>query len=197
MFQGERFRELSLPSPFAGTAERIVTTGVLARSSVFPPCIASFLSLRSVLSAEWRQYFRHTECDSQTMRWIVSPPPGFQTKKVDCMARSSDTKEAAEQRIQNQRIGGDRRNKPDRRVVGTDVVHAGEERRTTPRRKVERRRLIDPTTCERDYSGDELEFMRAMDDYKRKSGRMFPTLSEVLEVVRSLGYAKPEPVASN
>jgi hypothetical protein len=35
--------------------------------------------------------------------------------------------------------------------------------------------------------------MNAMDDYKRKSGRMFPTWSEVLEVVRSLGYVKPEP----
>lgn len=51
--------------------------------------------------------------------------------------------------------------------------------------------MIDPTTCERDYSGDEVEFMKAMDDYKRKSGRMFPTWSEVLEVVRSLGYTKP------
>ena len=30
--------------------------------------------------------------------------------------------------------------------------------------------------------------MRAMDLYKRKSGRQFPTWSEVLEVVRSLGY---------
>lgn len=60
-----------------------------------------------------------------------------------------------------------------------------------PRHKVERRRQIDPTTCERDYSGDELEFMRAMDDYKRSAGRQFPTWSEVLEVVRSLGYQRP------
>ena len=58
------------------------------------------------------------------------------------------------------------------------------------RRKVERRRQIDPTTCERDYSGDEIEFMKAMDDYKRQSGRQFPTWSEVLEVIRSLGYRK-------
>ncbi len=56
------------------------------------------------------------------------------------------------------------------------------------RRKVERRRHIDPTTCERDYSGDEIVFMKAMDEYKRKSGRQFPTWSEVLEVVRCLGY---------
>ena len=53
-----------------------------------------------------------------------------------------------------------------------------------------RRRKIDPTTCERDYLPDEVEFMRALDAYKRASGRMFPTCSEVLEVVRSLGYVR-------
>ena len=61
------------------------------------------------------------------------------------------------------------------------------------RQKVNRRRQIDPTTCERDYTDDEVEFMTALDDYKRKSGRMFPTCSEVLEVVRSLGYERLSP----
>jgi hypothetical protein len=60
------------------------------------------------------------------------------------------------------------------------------------RRKVQRRRLIDPTTCERDYSNDEIEFMQAMDEYKRRSGRMFPTCSEILEVVRDMGYVRVE-----
>jgi hypothetical protein len=55
---------------------------------------------------------------------------------------------------------------------------------------VQRRRQIDPTTCERDYSDEEVAFMNAMDEYKRKSGRMFPTCSEVLEVIRGLGYVK-------
>lgn len=53
-----------------------------------------------------------------------------------------------------------------------------------------RRRHIDPTTCERDYSEDEIEFMRAVDEYKRKNRRMFPTCSELLEVLRELGYQK-------
>ena len=53
-----------------------------------------------------------------------------------------------------------------------------------------RRRHIDPTTCERDYGPEELEFMRALEAYKRSSGRMFPTCSEILEVVRSLGYVR-------
>ncbi|MEO1497571.1 MAG: hypothetical protein AAFV43_10515 [Planctomycetota bacterium] len=61
------------------------------------------------------------------------------------------------------------------------------------REKVNRRRQIDPTTCERDYSDAEVEFMNALDDYKRTSGRMFPTCSEVLEVILNLGYAKLTP----
>jgi hypothetical protein len=64
------------------------------------------------------------------------------------------------------------------------------------RQKVNRRRQIDPTTCERDYTEQEVEFMNALDEYKRKSGRMFPTCSEVLEVIRSLGYVKLTPADS-
>jgi hypothetical protein len=71
--------------------------------------------------------------------------------------------------------------------------YQGEERRQVDRRKVERRRQIDPTTCERDYQPEEIEFMKAMDDYKRRSGRQFPTWSEVLEVLRDLGYRKTAP----
>jgi hypothetical protein len=55
-----------------------------------------------------------------------------------------------------------------------------------------RRQRVDPTTCDRDYSPAELEFMLAMNQYKHKSGRMFPTWSEVLEVVRELGYEKSQ-----
>jgi hypothetical protein len=55
-----------------------------------------------------------------------------------------------------------------------------------------RRRFVDPTTCEREYSEAEMEFMMAMNEYKQRSGRMFPTWSEVLEVLRALGYEKIE-----
>ena len=34
--------------------------------------------------------------------------------------------------------------------------------------------------------------MKAMDQYKRDNRRPFPTWSEVLEVLRSLGYRKTE-----
>lgn len=89
----------------------------------------------------------------------------------------------------NRRDKSDRRKGEDRRKASTPVAV---ERRsgTTERRKVQRRRQIDPTTCERDYSGEEIEFMHALDAYKRSSGRMFPTCSEILEVIRGLGYVR-------
>lgn len=55
-----------------------------------------------------------------------------------------------------------------------------------------RRRLVDPTTCDREYTSNELEFMQAIQEYKKKSGRMFPTWSEVLEVLQGLGYRKAD-----
>jgi len=79
----------------------------------------------------------------------------------------------------------DRRDEQPGETVETQAAPALERRK-----KVQRRRQIDPTTCERDYSPVEVEFMSAMDDYKRKSGRMFPTCSEVLEVIGLLGYVK-------
>lgn len=35
------------------------------------------------------------------------------------------------------------------------------------------------------------EFEAAMEEYKRTSGRLFPTWTEVLEVLETLGYRKP------
>lgn len=93
--------------------------------------------------------------------------------------------------VELNRRSNDRRAKEERRKESVPVAV---ERRTTERRgKVQRRRQIDPTTCERDYSGEEIEFMQAMDAYKRASGRMFPTCSEILEVIRGMGYVRVGP----
>ena len=91
------------------------------------------------------------------------------------------------------RRGNDRRH-TDRRKASVPV--AIERRSGSDRRQGERRRQIDPTTCERDYSEEEIAFMKAMDQYKRDNRRPFPTWSEVLEVLRALGYRKvAEPTA--
>ena len=78
--------------------------------------------------------------------------------------------------------------KPERRVESKPV--AAEQRAGERRAKAPRRRQIDPTTCERDYNLEEIEFMHALDAYKRANGRMFPTCSEILEVIRGLGYVR-------
>jgi len=84
---------------------------------------------------------------------------------------------------------GDRRKK--------DSPVAVERRQIERRAKVNRRRQIDPTTCEREYTDDEIQFMQALETYKRTSGRMFPTCSEVLEVLRGLGYSKAPGAPAN
>lgn len=75
----------------------------------------------------------------------------------------------------------------DRLPAGGRAARASEARQASGRR-----RGVDPTTSDRDYSAPEREFLAAMDAYKRTSGRLFPTWSEVLEVIQGLGYEKAD-----
>jgi hypothetical protein len=122
-------------------------------------------------------------------RTMVEKKPSI---AIDHSQSEKKAREAAT--IERRDAGKQRRSGADRREKDEPVEI---ERRVQQRReKVCRRRQIDPTTCERDYAPDEIEFMNALDEYKRSSGRMFPTCSEVLEVVKKLGYQKAgEPAA--
>ncbi len=102
------------------------------------------------------------------------------------------TKTKKNEVVTNRREGKERRGDDRRKCTAQVAV----ERRQGERRKVQRRRQIDPTTCERDYTDDEIEFMQALDAYKRTSGRMFPTCSEILEVIRDMGYVRTMPEAA-
>jgi hypothetical protein len=93
----------------------------------------------------------------------------------------------------DERRGGDRRK---RNIPVAVERRSGKDRRDRESGKPERRRQVDPTTCEKDYSDEEIIFMKAMDTYKRANRRPFPTWSEVLEVLRSLGYAKVNPATA-
>jgi hypothetical protein len=109
-------------------------------------------------------------------------------------ANSSKNRSAANGSVtMDRRADRDRRKGGDRRKSSVPVVE--ERRRIQRREKVNRRRQIDPTTCERNYSAEEIEFMNAIEAYKRTSGRMFPTCSEILEVLRGLGYEKRDLLA--
>ena len=125
---------------------------------------------------------------------------------------SSTTKKSAKTKTKPTRSSKAAKAKADKGAVAVDrrrndrrkkTTTADESNQATPekpklerRAKVNRRRQIDPTTCERDYTNDEIEFMRALDDYKRNNGRQFPTCSEILEVIRDLGYVKRPTVSA-
>ena len=92
-------------------------------------------------------------------------------------------------------VAPDTETRPSRRTADRrkrNIPVAVERRKGEPgrRQQGERRRQVDPTTCEREYTEEEIAFMKAMDQYKRDNRRPFPTWSEVLEVLRALGYRK-------
>jgi hypothetical protein len=67
--------------------------------------------------------------------------------------------------------------------------------------KKERRRRIDPTTFDKQYTDDEMEFMNAVQRFKEQSGRAFPSYGEVLTIAVRLGYRQfieePGPASQN
>ena len=105
----------------------------------------------------------------------------------------------AEQKITEKRSGKERRQQnlpyegPDRRNVVDR--RCGMDRRRGPGRRLSE----DRKHAEEGHMNDEqFEFIMAIDDYKRQNQRPFPTWTEVLEVIKALGYrrvAEPEPLA--
>ena len=85
------------------------------------------------------------------------------------------------------RRGHDRRVLRDRRT-GRDR-RAGADRRHGLRR-VEDQEAFQKRVEEGDLTLEEIEFVRAVDRYKRKFNRPFPTWSEVLAIIKELGYTK-------
>jgi len=53
------------------------------------------------------------------------------------------------------------------------------------------------TAEEGEISGELLEFIMAIDEYKRINERPFPTHSEIFEIVKYLGYRKVAEVAEH
>lgn len=88
----------------------------------------------------------------------------------------------------DRREGRDRRSRADRASSPLPLGREGEPRERRARK--ERRRRIDPTTFEKQYTDDELEFMNAMQRFKERTGKAFPSYAEVIRVAVSLGYRK-------
>lgn len=78
-----------------------------------------------------------------------------------------------------QRRVKDRRGVVDRRA-GMDRRRGAGRRRSDDRRSAEEGEMTD----------DQFEFIMALDEYKSVNRRPFPTWTEVLDVVKALGYRK-------
>lgn len=92
-----------------------------------------------------------------------------------------------EQHLIEQRSGTDRRGDVVDRRLGLDRRRGPGKRRSDDRKSAEEGQMSD----------EQFDFLMAIDEYKRKNTRPFPTWTEVLEVIKTLGYrkvAEPQPL---
>lgn len=88
----------------------------------------------------------------------------------------------------DRRTGTERRQNVVDRRLGLDRQRGPGRRRSDERKAAEEGQMSD----------EQFEFVMAIDEYKRANARPFPTWTEVLEVIRALGYrrvAEPQPLA--
>jgi hypothetical protein len=96
----------------------------------------------------------------------------------------------ADPNFADRRSGADRRQSVVDRRLGLDRMRGPGRRRSDERKAAEEGQMSD----------EQFEFMMAIDEYKRANARPFPTWTEVLEVIKALGYrkvAEPQPLAKH
>jgi len=96
-----------------------------------------------------------------------------------------DEKQDNPQEVNHNQINSGKRTK-DRRTNVVDRRLGLDRRRGPGRRLTEERKSAE----EGHMSQEQFEFLMAIDEYKQKNSRPFPTWTEVLDVIRALGYRK-------
>jgi len=90
----------------------------------------------------------------------------------------------------DRRQGKDRRQSVVDRRLGLDRQRGPGRRRSDERKSAEEGQMSD----------EQFEFIMAIDEYKRANSRPFPTWTEVLDVIKALGYrrvAEPQALAAH
>jgi len=117
---------------------------------------------------------------------VVDRRLGLDRRRSDERRRGeSDTNE---KEFVERRSGEDRRQSVVDRRLGLDRHRGPGRRRGDDRKSAE----------EGNMSDEQFEFLMAIDAYKKANTRPFPTWTEVLEVIKALGYrkvAEPAPLA--
>jgi len=83
-------------------------------------------------------------------------------------------------------MGEERRSGDDQRKSVVDRRFGLDRRRGPGRRRSDERKSAE----EGQMSDEQFEFLMAIDEYKKKNARPFPTWTEVLEVIKAIGYRK-------
>ena len=94
-------------------------------------------------------------------------------EEIDRTEQCADEGREAHERREDDRRQGDRR-------MGWD------RRRGPGRRRNEDRRAAE----EGEMNDEQFEFIRAVEEYRRVNKRPFPSLTELLEIAKALGYRK-------
>ena len=133
--------------------------------------------------------------DQQTA--VSSPAPFPASAEVERRVEGEESPDRR-QSVVDRRTGVDRRvqtreqsgySGPERRMGGDRRNSTGLERRRGPgRRRSDDRKAAE----EGEMTVEQFEFVMAIETYKKVNKKMFPTWTEVLEVIMQLGYRKTE-----
>lgn len=128
---------------------------------------------------------------------IVAPPVSGEAPAAGERGEGDAAEETQERRksasgptdgVEKRKNVVDRRTGLERRVLDIGAPTGLERRRGPGRRRSDDRRSAE----EGEMTDEQFEFVMAVDTYKRLNNRPFPTWTEVLEVVKQLGYRKVE-----
>ncbi len=136
----------------------------------------------------------------------VQVTPGVDSDESEAPAAAEGAPRGPDRRqsVVDRRSGVDRRQMsreesgytgPERRVASERRAGASEENPTgLERRRGPGRRRSDDRRCaeEGEMTAEQYEFIMAIETYKKVNKRMYPTWTEVLEVINQLGYRKVE-----
>ena len=125
-------------------------------------------------------------------------PPKPETPVPFLDSRESGNGPNRRESVVDRRAGLDRR-----QTAAEEAGYEGPERRTAEDRREDtglerrrgpgRRRSDDRRSAEEgEMSAEQFEFVMAIETYKKVNKRMYPTWTEVLEVITQLGYRKVE-----
>lgn len=119
--------------------------------------------------------------ESADERFMIDPIPTHVNSEIS----TGSTPVVEKRRGDRRKVVVDRRDGSDRRDE-TETTSTYDRRRGPGRRRTDYRRDAE----EGHMNEEQLEFLKAIDEYKRVNGRPFPTWTEVLDLVLFLGYRK-------